>query len=154
MIRNRNISISAICIMAAFIAVLLSSFAGHVFADKGAAADELFKKGDALLDAGKHAEAQKALEEALSVDSSHYDSYISLGIVYAEQTQLKKAFESFTRAMKLKPTEIPPLLNRGEVSIMLDDYDSACKDFLTACDLGQCKRLDIAIFKNRCEPNN
>ncbi len=28
------------------------------------------------------------------------------------------------------------------------------KDLLSACALGQCKRLDIAIFKYRCEPNN
>ena len=154
MLRSRTIMIVAISIVAVFLAVLPPVFAGQVFAEKGASADELFKKGDALLDAGKLSEAQKALREAISVDSGHYNSYVTLGIVYAEQDMLQKALEAFTRAVELKPMEIPPLLNRGEVSIMLDDYDSACKDFLAACLLGQCKRLDIAIFKNRCEPNN
>ena len=154
MIRNRIIIISAISIVAVFLAVLLPDFTGQAFAEKGASADELFKKGDALLDAGKLREAQRLLEEAVSVDGDHYNSYVTLGIVYAEQDMLQKAFEAFGRAIELKPREIPPLLNRGEVSVMRDDYDSACKDFLSACNLGQCKRLDIAIFKNRCEPNN
>ena len=154
MIRNRISIISAISIIAVFLAVMLPAFTGQVLAEKGASADELFEKGDALLDAGKMKEAQKILEEAVAVDSGHYNSYVSLGIAYAEQDMLQKSFEAFTISIKLKPSEIPPLLNRGEVSIMLDDYGSACKDFLSACNLGQCKRLDIAIFKNRCEPNN
>ncbi len=154
MIRNKIITIVTICIVAVFLAVMLPAFTVQAFAGKGATADELFKKGDALLDAGKLAEAQKALEEAITVDSKHYDSYVSLGIVYAEQNMLQKAFDAFTKSIELMPKEIPPLLNRGETSVMLDDYDSACKDFLSACLLGQCKRLDVAIFKNRCEPNN
>ncbi len=154
MILNRTIKtamVSSICLVAVFLAVLLPVLAGQVFAES---ADELFKKGDALLDAGKLSEAQKVLREAISIDSDHYDSYVTLGIVYAEQDMLQKALEAFTRAVELKPLETPPLLNRGEVSIMLDDYDSACKDFLAACNLGLCKRMDIAVFKNRCEPNN
>ncbi len=157
MIRNRkNVigAIGSIGIAAVFLAVFLPFFAGQVFAEKGASADELFKKGDALLDAGELSEAQKTLREAISVDSGHYNSYVTLGIVYAEKDMLQKALVTFTRAAELKPLEIPPLLNRGEVSVMLDDYDSACKDFLAACRLGQCKRLDVAILKNRCEPNN
>ena len=140
-----------------FIAVLLAAFisfgAGASLAGDTAKADELFKKGDALLDAGKLEEARAALEAAVSADSKHYGALISLGITYAELNMLDKSFESFSSAIEIKPDEVPPLLNRGEVSIMKNDYDSACKDFLKACNLGQCRRLDIATYKNRCKPN-
>ena len=80
------------------LAVLMPAFAYQVNAAQKASADELFKKGDAMLDSGKLDEALKLLEEAVSVDKGHYDSYVSLGIVYAEMGMLEKAYETFTRA--------------------------------------------------------
>jgi tetratricopeptide (TPR) repeat protein len=122
------------------------------FAKDTARAEKLYKKGDALLTKGKLEEARKTLEAAIKADSSHYDSYLSLGITFAELKDLKKAYETFSKAIAVIPDESVAYINRGEISALKEDFDSACKDWLKACNLDDCMRYDIEVLKNRCFP--
>jgi len=114
-------------------------------------ADKLVMEGELLISKGQYTDAIKILNDALKADKDNHTVYINLGIAYAESGKLKESRAAFSEAIRVDPKEPSGYLNRGEVFIMMKNIEAACKDWQAACELEQCKRLDIAILKNRCK---
>lgn len=63
--------------------------------------------------AGRHAEAVAALEQAVRLSPRHATYFNQLGIDYRHIGQFDKAREAYERAIELDPTYAAPLLNLG-----------------------------------------
>jgi tetratricopeptide (TPR) repeat protein len=64
-------------------------------------ADELQKRGMAYYARQQYAEAEADLKKAISLDSTHLDSYYSLGMVYKAVDRKEEAVDAFTHVLDL-----------------------------------------------------
>lgn len=93
---------------------------------------------------GKLEQAIKQFQECLALDelNAQYNSTILLNIAIA-QVKLKKNDEAITalnKAIRYNPRYAKAYVKRGEVHVMLEDYNEAIKDF------GEASSLDPTGF--------
>ena len=106
--------------------------------------DDAFMKGD-------YSAALGFFKSALDEDPKNADAHIGVAISLAELGKLEEAHARFTKSIEAMPEVTAFYINRGEVSNLMDKQDEACSDWKTACDMDECKRLDIAILKGKCD---
>ncbi len=87
----------------------------HGLDDKSRFAEAHHRLGLALRDQGQFADAQRLLEEALSLRPHAPEIVNSLGRVLAEQRQWDRALEFFERAIVLRPNFAEARFNLGEI---------------------------------------
>jgi tetratricopeptide (TPR) repeat protein len=100
--------------------------------DRNAAVAALVRRGDALLDDGRSAEAIPLLIEACGIDDVHPVAWGRLALAYAGSGREEDAVKAFQRAIRLAPKSAEPLYNRGNfhvergrIAAGIADYDAA-----------------------------
>ncbi len=73
--------------------------------------------------------AEKDLENAIYFDQGSFMAYHLLGIVKADQSQLKEALAAFDQAHEFNPEFKDVYLNRGNALLRMGKYDKALEDF-------------------------
>jgi Tfp pilus assembly protein PilF len=106
--------------------------------DRGAVIAALVRRGDALLDDGRSAEAIPLFIEACGIDAVNPVAWGRLALAYAGSGRDEDAVKAFQRAIRLAPKSAEPLYNRGNfhvergrIAAGVADYDAAI-----AADLG------------------
>jgi len=69
----------------------------------------------ALLDAGRHVEAEAAIRHALEIEPESAPSWVILGSVCAHRLHGESAVAAFDRALELDPRQVRVLLSKGHV---------------------------------------
>ena len=111
--------------------------------------EELFQKGNALLEEGHLLEAIDIYAEVVDADSGHMNAYANRGLAYSYLEDYEQAIEDFTKALELDPTqknpELPTLfLNRGFAYSNAGEIEKAFEDY------GQALRMNPAFAEAFC----
>ncbi len=80
---------------------------------------ELMREGEALLAAGKFAEADDALETSLAVDPRNRDAFTVMARVAQKQKLFGQAIRFTNRALALEPADREALAVQGEAMVEL-----------------------------------
>jgi tetratricopeptide (TPR) repeat protein len=80
---------------------------------------ELLKQGQALLAAGKFAEADEALETALAVDPRNRQAYIALARVAQREKLFGQAIRYTKKALLLEPNDREAIAVQGQAMVEL-----------------------------------
>ena len=111
--------------------------------------EELFQKGNALLEEGHLLEAIDIYAEVVDADSGHMNAYANRGLAYSYLEDYEQAIEDFTKALELDPkqenSELPTLfLNRGFAYSNSDQIEKAFEDY------GQALRINSEFAEAFC----
>jgi len=102
---------------------------------------------------GKLGQYQRAIEDfnkAIRLKPDYPDAYCNRGFSYVKLKQNQRAIKDFNKAIHLKPDYANAYSNRGTVYLMQDNKELGCPDAQKACDLGNCKLLEMAKSKGLC----
>ncbi|MCX5807075.1 MAG: tetratricopeptide repeat protein [Proteobacteria bacterium] len=98
---------------------------------------------------------QRAIEDynkAISLRPDYADYYNNRGNTYAEIGQYQHAFEDFNKAIHLRPDYAGAYYdNRGMTYFKQGNKELGCRDARKACELGNCKALEVAKGKGDCQ---
>ena len=111
--------------------------------------EELFQKGNSLLEEGHLLEAIDIYAEVVDADSGHMNAYANRGLAHSYLEDYEQAIEDFTKALELDPTrenlELPTLfLNRGFAYSNAGEVEKAFEDY------GQALRINSTFAEAFC----
>jgi len=112
----------------------------EAFSNRGAAYDGL----------RQYARAIEDFNQAIRLKPDYTEAYNNRGIAYAKLGQYVKAIEDFSQAIRLKPDYAIAFSNRGRAHLQLGHPPQGCRDASTACNLGDCKLLEITKREGWC----
>jgi tetratricopeptide (TPR) repeat protein len=75
-------------------------------------------------------------QKAIDINQ-HADAYNNLGYIYLSHQQMDKALETYTKAVKVHPSNAKLHANKGVTEFYLNDYESAKKTLAKAIELDQ-----------------
>ncbi|MDR2152080.1 MAG: tetratricopeptide repeat protein [Helicobacteraceae bacterium] len=107
------------------------------------AAEEAFNRGLAAYNRGDLQEAVKQYTQAIKIDPKYADAYYNRGLAYANLGDTSKAIADWTQAIKIDPSFALAYNNRAAAFGVLGDLKNATKDARKACELGNCKALQV-----------
>ena len=84
----------------------------------GASASDLYNQAATFWNAGKYAEAQQSLEEALKADPNHADAHYLSGMVDVNQAKLPEALAHFEKYVELAPSGANAAQAKGMVDAL------------------------------------
>jgi Flp pilus assembly protein TadD len=88
--------------------------------------------------------------KAINLKPDNPDAYNNRGTIYTKLGQYQLAIEDFNNAIRLNPDDADTYFNRGFVYFNQGNIISGCEDAKKACELGNCKILEIAKTKGLC----
>ncbi|MGA3280056.1 MAG: tetratricopeptide repeat protein [Smithella sp.] len=104
---------------------------------------------DKFLSQGKF--AIEDFNKAISLKPDYAEAYNNRGAVYGKfLRQDKFAIEDFNKAISLKPDYAEAYSNRGLTYLLRGNKELCCIDAQKACELGECKLLEMAKGKGDC----
>jgi tetratricopeptide (TPR) repeat protein len=109
----------------------------------------LWQKGEALLGAGKPAEAVAALQQALALEPLYPDALSSLSYAYARQGQWEESRASAAKAVELNPWHPFAQFNLGVALLQLGKVQEAERPLSTATGL-QLDRWEPHYYLGLC----
>lgn len=87
---------------------------------------------------GKYEEAIEKFKKCTEIDPLHaaYNSAVLLNIAISQVkiSKHKEAMNSLNLAIKFKPNYAKALVKRGEVNLLMEEYNDAIRDFSEASD--------------------
>lgn len=81
---------------------------------------------------GRYEEAQKIFETLVAIDHTNHYYHTALGGVYQKMGRYVDAVVEYSRASRLKPKEVCPFVNRGEIYLRHKNFRKAANDFRSA----------------------
>ncbi len=93
---------------------------------------DLMNKADRLQTKGQGLDAIEVYTRIISMDPSSAEAYLKLGSIYYENKIFDKAFETYSRAQKLRPNDARLLNNMGSVLLAMEDPAKALTFFIQA----------------------
>jgi len=110
------------------------------------------KQGVANTKLERYNQAIEDFSQAIRLDPKNAQYYYKRGITYGNLNQHQRAIEDFNEAIRLNPKYAEAYSNRGFVyMVKLENKKKACSDWKRACELGDCKNLNLAIKKGLCK---
>ncbi len=107
-------------------------------------------RGVAYGDLGNYRQAIDDFSMVIEIKPGFAEAYINRGTAYAYLGNYRQAIEDFSRAIEIKPGYAEAYFNRGTDYLTHGDNISGCRDARKACELGNCKLLEMAKGKGYC----
>jgi tetratricopeptide (TPR) repeat protein len=86
----------------------------------------------------------------LQITKDNTLAYHHLGFVYDELGQYQLAINNYNEAIRIKPNYAKYYNNRGAAYLLQGNNMLGCSDAQKACELGNCKLIEIAKRKGYC----
>ena len=96
---------------------------------------------------------QKAVDDyskAIKKDPKMFNAYFSRGQVLQKLGKPTEAIDDYTRAIDLDEDSVQAYNNRAVSYKKLNDIGNMCIDLKKACELGDCRGLEIAQYSGKC----
>jgi protein O-mannosyl-transferase len=107
-------------------------------------------RGVAYADLGNYRQAIDDFSRTIEIKPGFADAYKNRGAAYVALGNHRQAIEDLNRAIEIKPGFADAYFNRGVVYLKQGDKISGCRDARKACELGNCKLLEMAKGKGDC----
>jgi len=107
-------------------------------------------RGVAYGDLGNYRQAIDDFSRTIEIKPGFADAYNNRGIAYSALGNYRQAIDDFSRAIEIKPGYAEAYNNRSFVYLKQGDNISGCRDARKACELGNCKLLEMAKGKGDC----
>ena len=107
-------------------------------------------RGAAYNGLGNYTQAIDDYSVGIEIKPYLADAYIGRGFAYAGLRNYRQAIEDLNRAIEITSSSAEAYTNRGNVYLGQGDKISGCRDAQKACELGNCKLLEIAKGKGDC----
>ncbi|PKN51913.1 MAG: hypothetical protein CVU55_09170 [Deltaproteobacteria bacterium HGW-Deltaproteobacteria-13] len=104
----------------------------------------------ALAEEGKTDDAIDNYNKAIQIKPDYADAYNNRGNVFATLGQHQRAIEDYSAAIRLQSDYVYAYYNRGIAYFRYGENKSGCGDAKKACELGDCKILEIAQDNGFC----
>lgn len=102
---------------------------------------------------GQQGQYQSAIEDfnkVIDINPDHSKAYNNRGLAYSGLGRYQNAIGDFNKAIRLKSDYANAYDNRANVYFKQGDRGSGCRDAQKACELGDCKLLELAKGKGYC----
>ena len=86
---------------------------------------------------------------ALQVTKNNYLAHNNLGIALFDEGKIEEAIDHYNKAIRIKPDYVYAYNNRG-LLFNQGNKEIGCRDAQKACELGNCKLLELAKAKGDC----
>ena len=108
------------------------------------------ERGISYVALGQYQMAIEDFNNAIRLKPDYAYVYNNRGNVYTKLSQYQLAIEDFNNAIDLKPDYAKAYFNRGIIYFTQGNNKQGCSDAQKACELGNCKILEIAKTKGLC----
>jgi tetratricopeptide (TPR) repeat protein len=128
----------------------------HSFAENSKlTATEWFDKAKVLYgeNDGKYTDPREAIEylnSAIKLQPDYARAYNARGIAYNNLGQYQQAIEDFNEAIRLQPNDSKAYVNRSYAYSKLSKHNLGCRDAQKACELRDCRLLNMAKGNGFC----
>jgi len=112
----------------------------EVYNNRGIAHSLLGQQQQAIID----------YNESIRIKPDYFEAYNNRGNAYSDLGRKERAIEEFNEAIRLKPDYGLFYANRATVYFYLDKNKQGCLDARKACELGNCKTLEMANGNEYC----
>jgi Tfp pilus assembly protein PilF len=109
-----------------------------------------FLRGIAYYKLGQHQRSIMDFNEVINLNPNYTKAYNDRGIVYTQMGIYQKALDDFNEAIRLKSDYADAYNNRAFIYLTHDNKELGCFDARKACELGNCKTLELAKGKGLC----
>jgi lipoprotein NlpI len=109
-----------------------------------------YNRGNGYFGLGNYKQAIENYSRAIEIRPDYTEAYYNRGNAYFSLGNYKQAIENFDRAIEIKPGYAEAYFNRACVYINQGDNISGCRDARKACELGNCKLLEMVKGKGNC----
>jgi tetratricopeptide (TPR) repeat protein len=99
---------------------------------------------------GQYQRAIGDYNQAIHLKPDNVKFFFNRGLAYAKLGQNQSAIQDFNEAIRLKPDSADAYDRRGTVHLMQGQNELGCPDAQKACELGDCKLLEMAKGKGVC----
>jgi tetratricopeptide (TPR) repeat protein len=113
-------------------------------------ADAYYNRGTAYSELGQYQRAIEDYNEAIRLKLDSVFVYYDRGVSYVKLGQYQRAIEDFNEAIRLKQDYADAYNGRAIASLSQGNKEFGCRDAKKACDLGNCKALELAKAKGDC----
>lgn len=103
---------------------------------------------------GKYGEAIDNFNTAIEIYPDMADAYFNRGEAFRLYEQYEKAVSDYTLAILLDDENVQAYNNRGYSYNKLNDMEKTCRDMQKACNLGDCRGLEILQKAGNCSAEN
>lgn len=98
----------------------------------------------------KYQEAIDDFNKAINLNPRNSKAYYNRGFAYANMGQYTRAIEDYNEAIRLQPDYARAYYSRADIYQKQGNNVSRCRDAQRACDLGDCKLLELIKVKGGC----
>jgi tetratricopeptide (TPR) repeat protein len=107
-------------------------------------------RGVAYGDLGNYRQAIDDFSRTIEIKPGFAEAYNNRGTAYSALGDYRQAIEDYGRALEIKPGYADVYFNRGAVYLKQGDKIAGCRGAQKACELGNCKLLEMAKGKGDC----
>jgi TonB family protein len=94
--------------------------------------------------------AIKDFDRALKMEPEMLDAYFERGNAFRNQDKYSKAIADYTKVIELDKGYLQAYNNRAVAYNKLNDSENMCLDLKKACNLGDCRGLELAQKAGKC----
>jgi protein O-mannosyl-transferase len=99
---------------------------------------------------GQYQLAIEDFNKTISLNPNYIKAYNNRGLTYTQMGFYQKGIENFNEAIRLKSDHVDAYINRAYVYFNQGDNISGCRDARKACELGDCRSLEVANARGLC----
>ncbi|NJO03318.1 MAG: tetratricopeptide repeat protein [Bacteroidia bacterium] len=110
---------------------------------------QLLSTADQRYKQGNYTASIEACNQALELESAHYEAYQKRARGRRMLGQLENALQDYNTALRLNPSYAPAYLGRAQTKIRLQDYAGAIQDYNLALQINPSTAYQKAILYNR-----
>lgn len=107
-------------------------------------------RGNAYAGLGQYRLAIENYSEVLRLMPDYFPAYVNRGDVYARIFQYQKAMEDYNQAINMNPGYPRAYTGRADLHLKRGSESGACRDLFKACELGNCRALELANTRGYC----
>jgi tetratricopeptide (TPR) repeat protein len=108
-------------------------------------------RGIVYYDLGQYKRAIEDYSKAIRLQPDYAKAYYNRGLAYSKHLdEYQLAIEDYNKAIRLDPNYAQAYNDRGAAYILQGNNKRGCRDAQKACELGNCKALEVAKSEGYC----